>query len=544
MNLQGSPGSRLIVAVTLFLQALPVPAAEPTLDSYRRGLELVEQSLSAIGGEAALAAGITLHGEGFVDLATRRQGMSAADPGEYSLRESLTLDSVSGQAAYESDTHANADAVERLRYLFEPDRPLLLADFVNTAAYWLTGVDQADERQRYARMVPQLLLLDALNHRQTIRYLGRRSIDGLDRDTVAYSLPDGSGLSIFIDPGTRRPVAVEYLLDMPTLGDTTVRWKYDAWRDVAAIGAYPQGYEITLGGRMLKKVRYTFIRAGVDRDLLRLPDEFVLPAVPDGGGDRAATPVAPALPQIRELADGVYVVPNIRPGFHPLIVEFADFVAVVDAPSGWNELQQLPARNWVAGETSSSIGQRLLDVLQRDFPGKPPRFVVLTHHHSDHAGGIRPFVAAGATFIAAPQTLPVIERTVTARVSLNPDALSGREEVVKSEPVGGEKRIADAGNEMRVINVGANPHVEGMLVVWLPRQKLLFQSDLFTPAPLERFPDRARIPVMRWFVDWLDASALVPDQIRSMHGNGAVTPQQLDIIRTMPVDENPAQDRD
>ena len=58
MNLQGSPGARLIVAVTLFLQALPVLAAEPTLDSYRRGLELVEQSLSAIGGEAALAAGI------------------------------------------------------------------------------------------------------------------------------------------------------------------------------------------------------------------------------------------------------------------------------------------------------------------------------------------------------------------------------------------------------------------------------------------------------------------------------------------------------
>ena len=65
-----------------------------------------------------------------------------------------------------------------------------------------------------------------------------------------------------------------------------------------------------------------------------------------------------------------------------------------------------------------------------------------------------------------------------------------------------------------------------------------------TPAPPERFPDRARIPVMRWFVDWLDASALVPDQIRSMHGYGAVTPQQLDIIRTMPVDEIPAQDRD
>ncbi|MEJ2160794.1 MAG: hypothetical protein P8X53_09995, partial [Chromatiales bacterium] len=198
MNLQGSPGSRLIVAVTLLLQALPVLAAEPTLDSYRRGLELVEQSLSAIGGEAALAAGITLHGEGFVDLATRKQGMSAADPGRYSLRESLTLDSVSGQAAYESDTHANADAVERLRYLFEPDKPLLLADFVNTTAYWLTAVDQADERQRYARMVPQLLLLDALDHRQTIRYLGRRSIDGLDHDTVAYSLSDGSGLSIFI----------------------------------------------------------------------------------------------------------------------------------------------------------------------------------------------------------------------------------------------------------------------------------------------------------------------------------------------------------
>ena len=538
LNRQRFTGGRLIVAVTSLLLAPPSFAVEPTLDSYRRGLELVQQSLSAIGGEAALAAGITLHGEGVVDLATRLQGMSPVDPGQFAVRERLTLDSVSGQAAFESDSHVNADVVERVRFLFEPDRPALLADFVNAAAFWLPAVDSIEERRRYARMVPQMLLLDALDHRQTIRYLGRRSIDGLDRDTVTYSLPEGVSLSLYIDPGTRRPVAVEYLLDMPARGDTTVRWKYDAWRTVATIGAYPQGYEITLGGRLLKKVRYTFIRAGVDRDLLRLPDHFVLPALPDVDGDR----VEPAQPRIRELADGVYVVPNIRAGFHPLIVEFADFLAVVDAPAGYFELQQLPARNWATGETSSSVGQRLLEVMQRDFPGKPPRYVVLTHHHGDHAGGIRPFIAAGATVIAAPQTLPVIERTVAARVSLNPDALSGREELAKSEPVVAEKRIADAGNEMLVINVGANPHVEGMLVVWLPRQKLLYQSDLYMPAPIERFPDRARVPVMRWFVNWLDASGLMPDQIRSMHGPGAVTPQQLDIIRTMPGDEDPTRE--
>jgi len=37
----------------------------------------------------------------------------------------------------------------------------------------------------------------------------------------------------------------------------------------------------------------------------------------------------------REIEPGVYLVPNLRPGFHMFFVAFEDFVLAVDAPSGW-----------------------------------------------------------------------------------------------------------------------------------------------------------------------------------------------------------------
>jgi glyoxylase-like metal-dependent hydrolase (beta-lactamase superfamily II) len=529
----------LCLGIAFAAYPAPVEAAgAPTLDAYRRGLEIVERSFAAIGGSAAFesAGGITLHGTGTFDLGTRLQGMSAARSEPYPLAERFTIDTAGTRAAYQSDTRVNADAREILRYLFAPGRPLLLADFGNNAAYWLTGVDVEDDLGRYARMVPHLLIRDALRSRATIRYLGRQSLDGLDREVVSFSLPDGETLSVFVDPGTWRPVAVEYLLDMPLLGDTVVRWRYDAWRDVAGLGAYPQGYQVELGARMLKKVRYDFIRAGVDNDLLTLPGDLDVPPPPSEEPVQRAAPRG--LPAARRVAEGAYIVPNIRSGFHPLIVEFSEFLVVIDAPTGWFELHQLPARNWSAGETSSSVSRRLLDVARRDFPAKPVRYLVLTHHHSDHAGGVRPFLAAGATVIAAPETLPVVDRAAAARVTLNPDELTGREAIARNEPVTAERRVFDETNEVRIINVGPNPHVEGMLVVWLPKQKLLYQSDLFSPAPIDSFPQSARVPVMKWFVDWLDGSGLHPDQIRAMHGSGAVTPQHLDIIRKWPVNED------
>src|SRR5205085_9261906 len=65
-----------------------------------------------------------------------------------------------------------------------------------------------------------------------------------------------------------------------------------------------------------------------------------------------------------------------------LIVAMKDHLVIVDAPYG--ELQS----RWV------------IDAAKAKYPGKPIRYLVLTHHHMDHTGGMRTYVAEGAKVIA------------------------------------------------------------------------------------------------------------------------------------------------
>jgi glyoxylase-like metal-dependent hydrolase (beta-lactamase superfamily II) len=212
-----------------------------------------------------------------------------------------------------------------------------------------------------------------------------------------------------------------------------------------------------------------------------------------------------------------------------LFVEFADYVVAVDAPSGWWELQELPARDW-ARSASPALGERYVAAIRSRVGDKPIRYVVLTHHHSDHAGGVRAFVEAGATVVGAAVTRQVAERTLAAPLSLaGRDA--GGTPALRFEAVEADRTIRDGEMDMRIIDVGANPHSEGMLAVWLPGPKILYVSDLFDPWGTRGSPARDRLPVMRWFVQWLDRSGLAPERIYAIHGSALVRPENLEEIR-------------
>ena len=87
--------------------------------------------------------------------------------------------------------------------------------------------------------------------------------------------------------------------------------------------------------------------------------------------------------------------------------------------------------------------------------------------------------------------------------------------------------------EVRLLDVGPNPHADGMLAVWVPSARILYVADLFDPRSERFFPPRDRVPVMRWFVDWFDRSGLDPAAIYAAHGQARVTEEQLDVIRSL-----------
>jgi glyoxylase-like metal-dependent hydrolase (beta-lactamase superfamily II) len=91
---------------------------------------------------------------------------------------------------------------------------------------------------------------------------------------------------------------------------------------------------------------------------------------------------------------------------HSLIVAFKDHLVVVEAPL--NE------------ERSLAVMAKLAEIV----PGKPVKYVVPTHYHFDHSGGLRTYIAKGVTILTTPGNAAFIERLATAPHTIRPDLLS------------------------------------------------------------------------------------------------------------------------
>jgi len=71
--------------------------------------------------------------------------------------------------------------------------------------------------------------------------------------------------------------------------------------------------------------------------------------------------------------------------------------------------------------------------IKKTVPDKPIKFVVNTHHHFDHAGGLSAFIADGATIITHESNKAVLEQSLAAPRAVQPDRLaqSGKKATVE-----------------------------------------------------------------------------------------------------------------
>jgi glyoxylase-like metal-dependent hydrolase (beta-lactamase superfamily II) len=252
----------------------------------------------------------------------------------------------------------------------------------------------------------------------------------------------------------------------PVLGDMAIEVRYTDWKDVGSGAKFPfhihahQGdHRLWPGGRNWFDIRVTDAKVNVPN---------AAQAVPDNVRN------APA-PQVRvasqKLADGVWFIGG---GSHNSVaVEFKDFVTVIEGPL--NDARS----NAVIAETHRLI------------PNKPIRYLVNTHHHFDHLGGIRAFVAEGATVIADNADRNFYERVVLAPQprTLGPDRLS-KFPFAKTGPgtlalqtFTDDYTIGDETRTIELYHVQGLNHASDMLMAYLPQSKILVNADLYSPPP-------------------------------------------------------------
>ena len=184
------------------------------------------------------------------------------------------------------------------------------------------------------------------------------------------------------------------------------------------------------------------------------------PPAGGGGGGQAALTVTN-----EKLGEGLYRLTTGNGSYDSVIVEFKDYVMMLEAGQ------------------SIARGQAYIAETKKLFPGKPIRYVMNTHPHSDHTGGLPALVADGATIITQQNNKEFFEKALnTPRTLLDDDVLAKSGKKAKVEAVGEKKVYSDGTRTVEFYHIYPAPHSNGLLVAYIPKEKILFQGDFSLPA--------------------------------------------------------------
>ncbi|MGH3306634.1 MAG: MBL fold metallo-hydrolase [Nocardioides sp.] len=137
----------------------------------------------------------------------------------------------------------------------------------------------------------------------------------------------------------------------------------------------------------------------------------------------------------------------------------------------------------VEGALHDLRAEAVIGFVRRRFPGERITHVITTHHHSDHSGGMRPYVALGARTVVHERAVPFFRRVFRERnSSIMPDRLdrSDRPARFRAVPNGGSVVLNDANRRIEVLSFNV-AHSVDMTVTFVEQGGVLFVSDVYSP---------------------------------------------------------------
>jgi glyoxylase-like metal-dependent hydrolase (beta-lactamase superfamily II) len=209
------------------------------------------------------------------------------------------------------------------------------------------------------------------------------------------------------------------------------------------------------------------------------------------------------------LAPGVHYV---RGGsHHSVAIEQRDHVVVVEAP-------QDEARS-----------EAVIAKVKETIPGKPIRYIVNSHVHFDHSGGLRTYVAEGATVVTHEMNRPYYEKAWAEPRTIRPDRLARTPRTVTFETFTDKHVLGDGQRQIEVHRIAGSGHNDAYAMVYLPAERILIQVDAYAPLAPNATPPAAVNPFAVNLLENVDRLKLPVRTIAALHGPGAAT---IDDLRT------------
>jgi len=218
----------------------------------------------------------------------------------------------------------------------------------------------------------------------------------------------------------------------------------------------------------------------------------------------AAVPQAPAPPpspnvEVVKVGEGLWSLnaANTR----SLAVEFKDHIVMLEGP------------------TSEARSVAVNEVMRKTVPSKPIRYVVNTHPHYDHAGGLRTYVAEGVTVVTHEASKAFYEQAWARPRTIEPDLLAKNPKPATFETVTDKKVMTDGSRTIELHYLQDSGHNTATLIAYLPKERILLYGDGYNPPPGDDPRDPTRTP--EYGLDlWKNVQRLKlnPARIAPVHG--------------------------
>jgi glyoxylase-like metal-dependent hydrolase (beta-lactamase superfamily II) len=387
---------------------------------------------------------------------------------------------------------------------------------LKSPAHSMSGLRLTATQRELARVSP-LLLLQMRNNPDRLSPAGEIAVGGTAYPAVNYNA-GAHTFTVLFDPQTGLPARVRTLDYDNVWGDVNYDVVLSDWTAMGGIRV-PASQKYELNGRVVTDVKLTEVVVNPAVAASR----FEAPAEIRTGAAKPASGNVPYQWILRRQFIGTYMdsdnvsfdtratsglrLNEVAPGVqhqaggthHSLIVEMSDYLIVVDAPVLDSQ------SNWT------------IAAAQAKYPGKPIRYLVMTHHHMDHSGGLRAYVAQGATLVVGKGAADHYRKVLAAPFTRNPDLASrnlGGARIIEV----GDKHVFNDGRREVSVHLLENPHAAATLLAYVADARIAYVTDIYSPGtPL---PPKIN-PALQSVVDGVKKAGIQPVTFVGGHGAAA-----------------------
>lgn len=465
-------------------------------------VQMTQNSIAAIGGDAKIGKieTVVLKGSGTKTAFGQAQKSGDADPAANLKNLVEVYDYKNGRAAFEYDFELGEFKQHRREVFTKYGPPasarpvgyLMINDRVAAISpYALYGYAAHDSPEIGMRRNFINVMLDIYSSVIEGQVLQDREFNGKMCKFGTAKTKAADPLDIYFDPETELLAGFEITETDTILGETHTVYMFEDFKPVDSV-PMPHRVKMSRNGKEIANIQYTSITFGDASALpmLSVPDSAKAEADKAMGGDYVPL-------ELVRIAPGVFQAKGFS--HNSLVVEFPRWTVVVEAPQ--SEIQS----------------KYLNDMIRKEIPRKPIRYVAVTHPHYDHIGGVRGMASMEATILVEKNHQADMKKIFDGRHARPRDQFESRRTSRPPKVVGGmevyegKKVISEGGRVLELYAIQTS-HVQSIVIAYLPRERVLFESDLYTPGATTATTDSSNL------FEAVNKLKLRPDKIVGGHG--------------------------